>query len=229
MATETVNAWFLHKRLSGDTSCRVTFYTLEHGMIHALYKGGRTPKKQALLQPFTSLWVMFDIKYDWYYVRQLELESVSLPRSGHILFSSLYINELVYRTVKPNDPAPVLYTAYVEALHQLNQVSNSVDIEPILRRFERVLLQTLGYDLLLTHEATSGHSIEALSYYDFIPQLGFVKSVKGLYGGHIKAFAEGKLDCADVRKTAKWIMRKAIDHILDGKPLHSREYMKLRS
>lgn len=224
MATETVSAWFLHKRLSGDTSCRVSFYTREHGIIEALYKGGRTPKKQALLQPFTPLWLVLDVKREWYYVRQLELEAPSLFLKGHSLFSALYLNEILYMLLKPRDPDQDLYFAYVNALEGLAKASERLMLEPIIRRFERSLLSAVGYALELTHDAKTGRNIDPSGHYHFIAGVGLIESQKGLSGAHILAFADDRLDCIESMRTAKLITRKAIALAIDGKEIQSRAF-----
>lgn len=227
MATETINAWFLHKRLSGETSYRVSFFTQEHGIIEALYKGGRAPKKQALLQPFAPLWLALDVKHDWYYVRQLELESSALRLDGHLLYSALYLNELLYLLLKPRDPDPDLYVAYVKALHELSHSADRTSIEPILRRFEKALLSAVGYALDLCCEAMSDKEIDASSYYHFIPGVGLLPAKEGLKGEYIHAFAEDRLVCTESRRVAKSITRKAVSLAIDGKEIQSRKFFQV--
>ena len=224
MITETSHAWLLHKRASGDTSARLRFLTNDFGVVEALYKGGRTPKKQAMLQPFTPLWVAFDNRGDYYYVRQVEVEGVSACLSGHRLFAALYVNEVINGMLKPHDPEPAVYQIYQETIHALSAFSlaDSASIEPILRRFELILLNTTGYGLTLTHEAISGQPIEASATYQFTAGMGFVKSRPGYLGADILAFAQANYQCANARQTAKQILRQAIAHALGGKPIESR-------
>ena len=86
MTTKTLQAWVLHKQWSGDTSARVSFFTRELGVIQCLCKGGRTPKKQALLQAFTPLWLSVDERYDRYYTQAIESISPILHLRGILFF-----------------------------------------------------------------------------------------------------------------------------------------------
>jgi len=224
MAAETVQAFFLHKRLSGETSLRVRFFTNEHGIVDALYKGGRSLKKQLHLQSFTQLRVSLDVRRDWYYVRELECESTSISLVGDALFSGLYLNELLYSMLKPHDPSPRLFSAYITALNSLVKAPDRLSIEPILRRFEQVLLSTSGYEISLTHDAGGDRLIDASLSYQFVAGTGFIVAKEGISGAHILAFSDNQLDSHDVLQVAKFIMRKAINHAMEGKTIHSRTF-----
>ena len=222
MATEAVQAFFIHKRVSGDTSLRVRFLTQEFGMVDALYKGARMPKKQAILQPFMQLWLALDVRHDWYYVRQLESEVPSIVLSGHTLFAGLYLNEILHGLLKPFDAHPSLFLIYINTLHGLSNASDRLEIELILRRFERALLSAVGYAFSLTHEATSDRLIEPSLRYQFRVGSGFVLSKEGFLGAHLLALADDSFD-EDRLRTAKIIMRQAIVHAMDGREIHSRK------
>ena len=119
MTTKSVDAWIIHKQWAGDTSARVYFFTQDLGLVHCLFRGGRSPKKHALLQSFTPLWVGLDERYSRYYVQSIESTSPMLPLLGHSLFSALYLNELVYYSLKPTCQEPELFQAYQYTLNHL--------------------------------------------------------------------------------------------------------------
>jgi len=224
MITDGLQGWVLHKRWSGDTSAQVTLFTREQGLINAQFKGGRTPKKQSLLQPFTPLWLSIDTRHDWHYIRQLDVISPSLVLTGDSLFSGLYVNELIYHGLYPLDPSPSLYDAYMQTLHALTQVVLRLDIEKILRRFEWQFLLSCGYVFSLTHEALIQRPVLHDCFYNFIAGEGFVLATQGISGQSIIALANDELDDLIVLKAAKWIMRRAIDHALNGKPIKARAF-----
>ncbi|WED43860.1 DNA repair protein RecO [Legionella cardiaca] len=229
MTAESFEAWVIHKRLSGDTSVHVTFFTREKGIVNCLCKGGRTPKKQALLQAFTPLWLAVEMRKEWYYARQFESNSLSLDIKSSALFAGLYINELLYYTLRPLDPHTELFDVYVETLQQLTITTDNLAIEVLLRRFEWHLLMACGQAISFT-EAHSGNDIASDGYYQFIANEGFLPTNTGLSGKDILALAEGHLNDVHVLKIAKFIMRQAIDHLLGGKPLKSRAlYIAKRS
>ncbi len=223
MTTDGLQGWVLHKRWSGDTSAQVIFFTREKGVVSALSKGGRTPKKQSLLQAFTLLWFTVDARHDWHYVRQLDVIAPSLVLAGDSLFAGLYVNEIIYHGLQQLDPCPSLYDAYVLTLQALTQTSERLVIEAALRRFEWQFLSSCGYEFSLTHEALSQMPILPGNHYSFIAGKGVVLATQGIPGECILAMADDRLEHPAVLKAAKWIMRRAIDHALNGKRIKARE------
>jgi DNA repair protein RecO (recombination protein O) len=220
--TKTIEAWVLHKQWSGDTSARVSFFTRELGLIHCLCKGGRTPKKQALLQAFTPLWLTVEERYERFFAKTIESISPTLPLEGHSLFSALYVNEILYYALSPHYADAALFGAYLFTLNGLVSTKDRGGLEALLRRFEWTLLHTCGSSFSLTHEAGTGESIAEDLCYHFIAGEGFVVANQGIPGAHILALAEDNLDEADCLKSAKIIMRKAINHLLGGREIKAR-------
>ncbi|GGI91745.1 DNA repair protein RecO [Legionella impletisoli] len=221
MTIDAFEAWVLHKRWSGDTSAQVIFLTKEQGVFTGLYKGARSKSKQALLQPFTPVWLAINRRGNRHYVQQLEMRAPSLCFTGNALFSALYLNELVSYILQPNDTHPMVYDAYESALYSLTEVVYREDLEVVLRQFEQRLLKQCGYQIILTHDVNA-HSIVADKQYQFIPGEGFQMASNGFWGEHLLAFAENRLEHPETRKTAKRIMRQAIDYALEGRTLKSR-------
>ena len=223
MTIDVMEAWVLHKRSSGETSAYVTFFTREKGAVRCLYKGARTPKKQALLQAFSPLWLAITSRNDVHFVRHVEAVSPSLTLARDNLFAGLYVNELLYHALKEQDAYSELYDTYTQTLHALMTALDRFAVEMILRRFEWALLCACGYSMSLTHEIEDARPIAAENRYQFIVGEGFIRDERGLPGTDILALAQGCLDNRSVLKTAKSIMRLAIDHLLDGRPIKARE------
>lgn len=228
MTTEAIEAWVLHKIPSGDSSARVTFFTREKGILNCLCKGGRTPKKQALLQAFSPLWLSLDSRRDWHYAHHIEPLRMSLNLKGNALFAGLYVNELLYYALKPMDSQPELFDVYLNTLQGLSIMNERLAIEMLLRRFEWFLLQSCGYLVSFNHTADSRIPIVANQYYQFVAGRGFITAERGIPGACILALAQGHFEQLDVLKTAKFIMRQAIDHFLEGRILKSRSLYPLR-
>jgi len=74
------------------------------------------------------------------------IETLS-PLYGKSLFCGMYLNELVYRFCKPNDPHPDIFDQYQQSLYQLRKKTN---IELTLRLFELTILKSCGYELNTT-------------------------------------------------------------------------------
>lgn len=222
MITDAFQTWVIHKYWSGDTSARVVFFTREHGLIHCFFKGGRTPKKQALLQAFSPLWLAIDVRGDTHFVRHLERAAAPIPLEGQTLFAGLYINELLHHALRPRDPHEPLHGAYAHTLETLMKAPHRLAIEATLRRFEWTLLTSCGYHMSLTQEAYTARPIEPDKRYNFINGEGFILADNGINGAHIIEMAADHLEDVAVLNTAKRIMRRAIDHALDGKEIKTR-------
>ncbi len=222
MITDALQAWVIHKHWSGDTSARIIFFTQEHGLLPCFYKGGRTPKKQALLQAFLPLWLAMDIRGDAHFVRHLEIAATPVPLVGQSLFAGLYMNEILYYALRPSDPHELLHAAYVQSLQTLTYASDRLTIEAVLRRFEWVLLTSCGFHMSLTHDARSALPIKEACFYQFIAGEGFILAEKGIDGTHLLAMAADRLDDVDVLNVAKRVMRQAIHHALDGREIKAR-------
>ncbi|MCX7117577.1 MAG: DNA repair protein RecO C-terminal domain-containing protein [Legionellales bacterium] len=219
------DAWLLYKSWSGETSARVVFFTKLEGIVSCFYKGARQPKKQALLQSFTPLWLEIDVKGTACFVRHIEATAPSFQLTGDALFAGMYVNELLFHALKPHDAHISLYRSYQLTLTELTKVVNRPSLEALLRRFEWDLLKACGYAMSLTHDAYTRELIQEAGFYSFIPGDGFVSSENGILGAHLLAMSENQLENLEVLKVAKWIMRRAISHALDGQEIKTRALM----
>ena len=224
MTTSTVTAWLLHKRNLPSSGMTLTLFTAEQGMLQARIDSNRgLGQKKSALPLFTPLWFKLDERPYGSYVRGVETFSASLHLDGLNLIAAFYLNELLYYLLHPNEPLLPLYHAYEQALRDLVVAPHSVALELTLRRFEWILLDTLGINASFVHEAHAPKSgLDPQAYYHFLPNAGFVNASDGFLGAHILAIADGRLEENDVLKVAKRLMRIAIDYYLDGRVIHSR-------
>jgi DNA repair protein RecO (recombination protein O) len=66
----------------------------------------------------------------------------ALPAAS--LMAGFYLNELVMRLLPRQDPHPLLFQAYEQALGALSQTDQTSVIEPVLRQFECRFLREMG-------------------------------------------------------------------------------------
>jgi DNA repair protein RecO (recombination protein O) len=222
MITDALLGWVLHHRALRDTSAEVTFFTREKGLVKARFNSGRTPKNQSMLQPFTPLWLILDEKKYGFYVRQLEASAKTWVLLGQTIYAGLYVNELLYHILHQSEEDSFLFLAYEKTIQHLSESRTLPNVERALRRFEWALLESCGTNMSFV-EDIDGAVISDDQGYNFIPGAGFFRAENGLSGRHILAIAQDQLDEADVLKTAKLIMRYAIDFLLNGARVHSRE------
>lgn len=216
------DAWLLHHMPSGDTSARLTLLSSGHGVLHCLYKGARTPRKRAMVQPFLPLWVELNTRNGWHFVSQLEPRGAPLALQSISLSSACYVNELVYHALKSGSACPSLYARYEQTMSALAGVTERFAVEMVLRRFEWSLLEECGYLHSFTHEAC-GRPLLAENHYIFRAGAGFVQAAAGWQGAAILGIAAGEWAAPGVLQAAKQIMRIAVDHCVDGKELKSRQ------
>lgn len=220
-------AYVLHRRPYRETSLLVDVFSLTAGRITLVARGGNSAKSplKAQLQPFQPLVVDWQGRSDLKTLTQTDVRhGPRLVRTG-ALYSGLYINELLQRILPPGDPYPDLFGSYIETLYALSETG---DIEPVLRRFERMLADAMGFGFQWGWATDTGLTVEPGSYYGYDPEQGIVASVsqdirlRQLSGDVLLGLAAGDLESLACRRLAKRVMRVLIDHLMQGRPLHSR-------
>ena len=236
-SVELQPVWVLHSRPYRETSLIVDLLSRDHGKVSVVVNGARgsatkkgRPRRGQLLQPFTELLVSWTGKTELKTLKALEQGRV-VPLVGERLFCGLYANELLQRLLQPwqaVDGLPDLYQWLIDHL-----VDNDLPLEPLLRLFEKQLLECLGYGLPLGFEAESGVQISAGQYYRYDPASGFWPLAEGcslsgysmnsFSGATLLGFAQNSVQSNDALPELKRLMRMALAPLLGEKPLRSRE------
>jgi len=209
--------YVLHSRPYRESSLLVDLLTLEQGRISAVARGARRPRsrQRTSLQPFQTLQLGWHGRHELKNLGAVESVEVRPPLQGTALLCGLYVNELLQRLLQPGEPCPRLFLYY---RYVLNELQSGQDIEGALRTFERQLLDELGFGLDLT-------AMDAGLAYTYRPQLGLIPAATGpdtYPGRHLLAIAEDDYADADVRRSAKRLMREALSELLGERPLNSR-------
>lgn len=219
--------FILHTRPYGETSLLIEGFSAESGRIGLIAKGARQRKSRwrGLLQPFRLLLLSWLKRRELGIVTDVEPEMAFplLRRRG--VLSGLYLNELLLRLLRRDDPQPQLFEHYLTAVRDLAEQPHE---EPILRVFEKQLLDVLGYGLTLDREVQKGQRINPnIRYYyrlDFGPVL---ESAAGatevpIGGRTLLALAQGHVTGTTELLEAKRLLRLALQRQLGNKPLLSR-------
>lgn len=228
------HAFVLHTRKYRDTSLIVDFFTLELGRVSAVARGarGKKPRFQANLQPFTPLLISFYGRQELKTLRLVDSYAPRVRLIGDRVYLGLYVNELLTRLLGKFEQMQDLYRHYETLLVGLE---NNVDEEPMLRKFEIALLRELGYGISFDVDAVASQPIESDAKYRFVADQGFIRAdadntcrpaggtVSGL---HLLRIQEGNYDDPATRKAAKQVTRTAINALLGGRKLKSRELFK---
>ncbi len=167
-------AFVLHARAWRETSLIVELLTRDHGRVAVVARGVQGAKRhplRAALQPLQSIRVDFLPRGELARLVQAEAMDAGASLQGDALMAAFYVNELVLRLLPRQDPAPDLYARYGELRQQL---SGPGPLAWTLRRFERDLLELLGYGLPLD-QGEDGERIDPAGRYRLDPERGPVR------------------------------------------------------
>ncbi|MEJ8566626.1 DNA repair protein RecO [Elongatibacter sediminis] len=167
-------AYVLHGRAYRETSLLLEVFSRGHGRAGLVARGARSSRSKLrnLLQPFRPLLLSWNQRGELGTLTAAEqVASVPLPR-GDGLFCGLYVNELMMRALHRSDPHESLFESYS---HLLADLAGSRPAQPLLRIFERDLLEAMGFGMQLVAEHASGEAVAAGRHYRYVPGAGPVR------------------------------------------------------
>lgn len=220
-------AYVLHTRRYGDTSLLVEFLSREQGRLAAIAKGAlRGRQAGGRIEPFWPLLIQLRGRGEVLSVVHSESAGAPLVLRGRDLYCGLYLNELVLKLTARLDACPPLFDDYADALAGL---AGQPDPEPVLRRFEASLLANLGLGLSLDRDA-HGEPIRPNGKYTYDVDGGARPSrgegAQTVSGKTLLALRDGVFGDADCLLEARALMRRILNHHLEGRPLRSRELFR---
>lgn len=219
-------SYILHTRAFRESSLLADILTQNQGIISVIIKGAKRPKSKArgLVNPFAKVLVSAVGRTELLTLTNIEQHSAGAGYVvGKALLSGLYLNELLVKLVHRYDPVPKIFEVYESTLNHLKQ-ADDLNGQLSLRAFEYQLLREIGYGFDFSHDAKND-PIEPTAHYDYDGAHGFFKvnmMDSPLTGRMMLDFVNGDTQKEDLR-ALKWLMRKAIHTVLNGKTLHSRE------
>jgi DNA repair protein RecO (recombination protein O) len=234
MRVNLEQAYVLHTRAYRDSSLLVELFTREYGRVSMVAKGVKRAGRRksaggsqaALLQPFVPLLCSWSGRTALKTSTGCEARGSLPPLVGRRLYCGMYINELLSRLLHHYDAHEALYDLYQDSLEGL---ATEPEVDVLLRRFEFHLLEELGYGFDLALEGHSGEALREDGWYMFHQDYGLLEAesrpgadMPRFSGADLLALARGDFH-AEVRGTAKRLMRQALAAHLGDKPLKSRE------
>ncbi|MGH8455335.1 MAG: DNA repair protein RecO [Nevskiales bacterium] len=219
----------LHRRPYRETSWLLELFSRDHGRIGLVARAARQsrPRGGGVLEPARELLMSWTLRGDLGQLGQVESASTAPGLGGEQLLSVLYLNELLLRLTTRHDPHPVLFDHYRTAILELARISGSAIP---LRRFEKQLLQELGYGLNLERDS-EGEPIRAETTYDYrigqgaCPLHGDASEI-AIRGDTLLALHEDRLEEPQSRQEAKLLLRAALRSHLGQKPLRTPELFR---
>jgi DNA repair protein RecO (recombination protein O) len=179
MRIEQQPAYVLHARAYRETSLLLECLTRDHGRVGVVARGVRGTRsrlRRAQLEPFQGLSLDLLMRGELATLTALEVSGPASPITGDAALAGLYLNELVVRLTGRNDPSPPLFAAYARTLGRL---SGGESLAWTLRRFERDLLDAIGYALPLQFDAQTGEPLDPDASYRYHVGEGALRCLAG--------------------------------------------------
>ena len=219
----------LHSRAYRETSLLLELFTEQHGRVAAVARGarGRRPRWGSALRAFAELGLAWHGRGELATLDSAEpLGRWPLPAGGR-LASALYVNEVLIRLLRRDDPHPELYASYRAAVQALGEADLPEAV--VLRVFERDLLAAAGYGLHLLQDA-AGVPLDPGTWYCYRAEHGPVPweeespgAGPRVRGAALLALAAGQPEPRDARGELLALTRAALRPHLGERPLKSRE------
>jgi DNA repair protein RecO (recombination protein O) len=216
----------LHSRAYRETSAIVTLLTPHHGRLAVVARGVRGGKRGNVLQPFNL------VRASWSGRSALgTLTACELARhawlSGNALASGFYVLELLNRLLAEHEGVPDVFAGACWTLQQLETVEQH-PLDVTLRRFEKLLLESLGYGVDFQRDADTGAAIDPGARYLLRLDQGFVATraeAGGYPGERLLEIAADDYRARETRLAARKIFRQILRPMLGPRPLASRRLL----
>jgi DNA repair protein RecO (recombination protein O) len=216
-------AYVLHSRSFRETSLIVEAFTREHGRVAVVARGAKSARSRwrNILQPFRPLLISWNQKSDLGTLTAADQVASPPALQGQSLYCGMYLNELLMRLLHRGDPHAEVFERY---RHALSELATDAPPQPLLRVFEKHLLEAIGYAMLLDREYQSGQDILPQHWYDYKPDRGPTVS-PGPGKGRVSGAALLALHAEDLPEEnlpeLRMLMRSVIGYHLGDKPLAS--------
>ncbi len=225
MRIEQQPAYVLHARPYRETSLLLECLTREHGRLGVIARGVRGEKarlRRAQLEPFQPVAMDLLLRGELATLTAVEPVGVPLRMIGDAALASLYLNELVVRLTERQDPFPGLFDVYAKTLVRL---ATGEPLAWTLRRFERDLLEAIGYGLQLEYDSENGEPLESDGHYRYLVDQGAIRSVashaKVMRGSDLLALQQDQMPDNAGLRALRDLMREIIRFHLGGGELRA--------
>ena len=221
----------IHQRPYRETSLLLEVFSRDYGRVTLVAKGVRRNRKksQSLYQANRKLCLSWSGRGELGTLIEIEADGPDFNLAGKSLISVFYINELLIRLLHRHEAHPALYDAYLKTLTRLEYGEPE---QLCLRYFEKHLLDTIGYGLILDHDLESGLPLSSdQDYFYSINEGPFLTKPSAAAGASISGKTLLALDSENLDEDCgvaelKQLMRLTLSTYLGDKPLASRELFK---
>ena len=170
MRNEVLHGYLIHHRKYREKSHIVHLYTQEYGRVDGIIRQIPPPQYQPIRLQASG-------KSELKNFTKLEILNQPVFFHGDAFFAGFYLNEILLRLCPLEEAMLRTFEQYQLTLLQLQQLAShesaALFLRQILRQFEHVLLQELGYAIDFSVDA-SQQEILPLQHYQFQLNDGFI-------------------------------------------------------
>ena len=172
-------AFVLHRYDWSESSLVLDVFSREHGRLVLAAKGVKRPTSQfrPVLLPLQPLRLSWSGDGEVRTLKAAHWQGGHVMPTGDALLAGYYLNELLLRLLARDDPHPVLFDHYAQAVKGL--ATDAALQQALLRAFELVLLQQTGVLPQLDQEGTSLQALEPQAHYQLVPDMGLRSTPQG--------------------------------------------------
>lgn len=166
MRNEPLYAYSLHQRPYQDKRSIYYLLTKEYGILHGIAKKG--------IPQFVPLMLFATGKKSLKTLQQVNIVEPVPTLIGQQQYAALYVNEITLKLLPVEDSMPIVYDQYSKTIAQLQQPLSLQKLKLVLRFYEQVLFNELGFGIDLEQDSDQA-VIEPSQYYYFVADKGWVK------------------------------------------------------
>ena len=226
MRNEVLHGYLIHHRKYREKSHIVHLLTQEYGRVDGILRQTPPPQYQPIRLQATG-------KSELKNFTTLEVLNQPVFFHGDAFFAGFYLNEIVLRLCPLEEAMPQTFEQYQLTLLQLQQLAShkqaSLFLRQILRQFEHVLLQELGYAIDFSVDA-SQQDIQVNQHYQFQLNDGFLpvsrasrSTLEGALITSMQSYEDGQDFSHEQLQLLGKLYRQMISSLLGDRPLKSRQ------
>ena len=226
MRNEVLHGYLIHHRKYREKSHIVHLLTQEYGRVDGVLRQMPPPQYQPIRLQASG-------KSELKNFTQLEILNQPVFFHGDAFFAGFYLNEIILRLCSLEEAMPETFQQYQLTLLQLQQLAThthaDIFLRQVLRQFEHVLLQELGYALDFSIDANQ-QDIQPLQYYQFQLNDGFLPvssashaTLAGALILSMQSYEQGQDFSPEQLQLLAKLYRQMISALLGDRPLKSRQ------
>lgn len=226
MRNEVLHGYLIHHRKYREKSHIVHLFTQEYGRVDGILRQIPPPQYQPIRLQASG-------KSDLKNFTKLEILNQPVFFYGDAFFAGFYLNEIILRLCPLEEALPQTFLQYQLTLLQLQQLASheqaALFLKQILRQFEHVLLQELGYAIDFSIDANQ-QTIQPAQHYQFQLNDGFVpvaQASRSTFAGSLidsmQNYQLGQDFSYQQLQLLGKLYRQMISALLGDRPLKSRQ------